>query len=138
MVIWSWRLKKKSEWVARVILTLEDIWNQKNENFSSNLNIRVPLDSINLFLDVFLCLKLILIIEDYMKLLTIFIWKFEIFWSWQLALWNLRQLAPESFFYLQLGMFDSDSILKKIDSLSSRIGILNRFCAIRFSLKPIL
>ena len=30
----------------------------------------------------------------YIKLLTIFIWKFAIFWSWQLALWNLGQLAP--------------------------------------------
>ena len=39
--------------------------------------------------------------EHYIKLLTIFIWKFAIFWSWQLDLWNLGQLAPASFFYLQ-------------------------------------
>ena len=48
-----------------------------------------------------MCLKVILTTEHYMKLLTIFIWKFAIFWSWQLALENLGQLAPGSFFYLQ-------------------------------------
>ena len=36
-----------------------------------------------------------------LKLLTILIWEFAIFWSWQLTLWNLGQLAPVSFFYLQ-------------------------------------
>ena len=61
----------------------------------------LPLESVNLFLHVFLCLEVILTIEHYIKLLTIFIWKFAIFWSWQLALWNLGQLAPSSFFYLQ-------------------------------------
>ena len=74
---------------------------RKTENFSFNRNIRVPLESVNLFLHVFLCLKVILTLKHYMKLLTIFIWKFAIFWSWQLALWNLGQLAPASFFYLQ-------------------------------------
>ena len=74
---------------------------QKTENFSFDLNIRVPLESVNLFLYVFLCLNVILTMEHYIKLLTIFIWKFAIFWSWQLALWNLGQLAPASFFYSQ-------------------------------------
>ena len=37
-----------------------------------------------------------------------------------------------------LEMFDSDSILEKIDSFGRRIGILNRFFAIRFLLEPIL
>ena len=59
-----------------------------------NLNIRVPLESVNLFLHVFLCLKVSLTTEHYIKLLKIFIWKFAIFWSWQLVLWNLGQLAP--------------------------------------------
>ena len=48
----------------------------------------------------FLCLKVILTMEHDIKLLTIFIRKFAIFWSWQLTLWNLGQLAPASFFYL--------------------------------------
>ena len=73
----------------------------KTENFSLNLNIRVPLESVYLFLHVFLWLKIILTMEHYLTLLTIFIWKFAIFWSWQLALWNLGQFAPASFFYLQ-------------------------------------
>ena len=68
-------------------------------SFSFNLNI--PLKNVNLFLHVFLCLKLILRMKHYMKLLTIFIWKFAIFLSWQLALLNLGQLAPASFLYLQ-------------------------------------
>ena len=33
----------------------------------------------------------------YIKLLTIFIWKFAIFWSWQLAMRNLGQLAQRHF-----------------------------------------
>ena len=53
---------------------------------SFNLNIRVPLESVKLFLHVFLYLKVILTMEHYIKLLTIFIWKFAIFWSWELAL----------------------------------------------------
>ena len=74
---------------------------RKTENFSLNRNIRVPLGSQNLFPQVFLCLEVILTMEHYIKLLTIFIWKFAIFWSWQLAVWNLGQLAPVSFFNLQ-------------------------------------
>ena len=61
----------------------------------------VPIESVTLFLHVFLCLKVILTKENYMKLLTIFIWKFAIFWNWQLAVWKLGQLAPALFFYLQ-------------------------------------
>ena len=76
---------------------------RKTENFSFNLNIRVPFESVNLFLHVFLCLKVISTMEHYIKLLTIFIWKFAIFWSRQLALWNLGQLAPASFFLLATG-----------------------------------
>ena len=38
----------------------------------------------------------------------------------------------------EIGMFDSDSILEKIDSFGRRIGILNRFFGIRFLLKSIL
>ena len=76
---------------------------RKTENFSFNHNIRVPLESVNLFLHVFLCLKVISTMEHYIKLLTIFIWKFAIFWSLQLALWNLGQLAPASFFLLATG-----------------------------------
>ena len=72
---------------------------RKTERFSFNLNIRVPLESVNLLLHFFLCLKVILTMKDYIKLLTIFIWKFKIFGNWQLALWNLGQLAPASFFY---------------------------------------
>ena len=74
---------------------------RRSEKFSFQLNPRVPLKSLNLFLHVFLCLKVILIMEHYMKLLTIFRWKFAMIWSWQLALWNLGNLAPASFFYLQ-------------------------------------
>ena len=37
-----------------------------------------------------------------------------------------------------VGIFDSNSILEKIDSFGQRIDILNRFFAIRFSLEPIL
>ena len=74
---------------------------RKTENISFNLNIRVPLESVNLFLHVFLYLKVILTMEHYIKLLTTFIWKFAIFSSWELGLWNLEQLAPASFFYLQ-------------------------------------
>ena len=74
---------------------------RKTENFSFNPNIRVPLENVNLFLHVFFCLKVILLMEHHIKLLIIFIWKFAIFWSWQLALLNLGQLAPASFFYLQ-------------------------------------
>ena len=44
---------------------------RKTENFSFNLNIRVPLESVNLFLHVFLCLVVILTMEHYIKLLTI-------------------------------------------------------------------
>ena len=46
-------------------------------------------------------IKVILTMEHYIKLLTIYIWKLAIFWSWQSALWNLGQLAPAAFFYLQ-------------------------------------
>ena len=46
---------------------------RKAEKFSSNLNIRLPLENVNLFLDVFLCLKVILTMEHYIKLLTILI-----------------------------------------------------------------
>ena len=67
---------------------------RKTENFSFNLNIRVSLESVNLFLHVCLCLKVILTMEHNRKLLIIFIWKCAIFCSWQLALWNLGQLAP--------------------------------------------
>ena len=74
---------------------------RKTENFSFNLNIRVPLESVNLFLHVFLCLKVILTIEHYIKLLTIFIWKFAIFWSWQLAL--CRTTCPSVIFLLATG-----------------------------------
>ena len=74
---------------------------RKTEHFIFHLNIRVALESVKLFLHVFLCLKVILTMEHYLKLLTIFIWKFAIFWSWKLALSNLGQLAPASFFYLQ-------------------------------------
>ena len=52
---------------------------RKTENFSFNLNIKVPPESVNLFLHVFLCLNFILTMEHYIKLLTIFIWKFAIF-----------------------------------------------------------
>ena len=69
-----------------------------NEKFYFNLNIRVPLKSVDLFLHVFLCLMVILTIKQHINSLTIVIWKFAIFWSWQLALWILRQLAPASFF----------------------------------------
>ena len=67
---------------------------RKTVNFSFNLNISVPLENVNLYLHVFLCLEVILTMENYIKLLAIFIWKFAIFKSWQLALWNLGQLAP--------------------------------------------
>ena len=46
---------------------------RKTENFSFNLNIRVPLKSVNLFLHVFLYLKVILTMEHNIKLLLIFI-----------------------------------------------------------------
>ena len=72
---------------------------RKIENFPFNINIRVPFESVKLFLHVFLCLKVILTMEHYMKLLTMFIWKFAIFWSWRLALWNLGQLTTASFFF---------------------------------------
>ena len=49
----------------------------------------------------FLGLKFILTMVHYIKSLKIFIRKFVIFWSWQLALWNLWQLAPVSFLHLQ-------------------------------------
>ena len=74
---------------------------RKTENFSFNLNTRELLESVNLFLQVFLCLNVILTMEHYIRLLTIFIWKFAIFWTWQFVLWNLGQLAPALFFYLQ-------------------------------------
>ena len=45
---------------------------QKTEQFSFNLNIRIALDSVNLFLH-FLCLNVILTMKYYIKLLTIFI-----------------------------------------------------------------
>ena len=74
---------------------------QKTEIFSfnlKNLKKKSKVESVNLFPHVFLCLKVILTMEHYIKLLAIFIWKFAIFWSWQLALYNLGQLAPASFF----------------------------------------
>ena len=46
---------------------------RKTENFSFNLNIRVPRESVNLFLHIFLCLEVILTMEHYAKLITIFI-----------------------------------------------------------------
>ena len=77
---------------------------RKTEKFCFNLNIRVLLESVILVvLHVFLCLKVVLTMKYYIKLLTICIWKFAIFWSWQLALWNLGQLAPASFFLLATG-----------------------------------
>ena len=76
---------------------------RKTKKNSFNLNIRVQLESVKLFSHVFLGLKIILTMEHYTKLLTIFIWKFAIFWSSQLALWNLGQLAPASFFLLATG-----------------------------------
>ena len=51
----------------------------KNWNFSFNINITVSLESVKLFLHVLFCLKVILTMENYMTLLTIFIWKFAIF-----------------------------------------------------------
>ena len=51
---------------------------RKTENFSFNLNIRVPLESVNLFVHFF-CLEVILTMEHYIKSLTILIWKFAIF-----------------------------------------------------------
>ena len=51
----------------------------------------------------------------------------------------LRLTACEQQFSADgLGMFDSDSILEKIDSFDRRIGILNRSFAIPFLLEPIL
>ena len=75
--------------------------NYEKVKFFLNLNLKVRFESVNLFLYVFLCLKVNLTMEQYVKLLAIFIWKFAIFWTWQLALWNLGQLAPAPFFYLQ-------------------------------------
>ena len=46
---------------------------RKTEFFSFNLNISELLESVNLFLHVFLCIKVILTIEHYIKLLKIFI-----------------------------------------------------------------
>ena len=55
------------------------------------------------------------------------------------AAWETRdRLFGDRVFARRVGMFDSDSILEKIDSFGRRIGILNRFFAIRFSLEPIL
>ena len=74
----------------------------RTKNFSFNSNIWIPLESVNQFLYFFLCLKVILTMEHYIKVLSIsFIWKFSLFWSWQIALWNLGQPAPASFFCLQ-------------------------------------
>ena len=82
----------------KVQLSIEKFhWSKKLRKtgiFSFNLHIRVPIESVNSFLHIFLCLNVILTMKHYIKLLTIFIWKFAIFWSWQLALWNLGQLAP--------------------------------------------
>ena len=112
----AWKVISKLNWTkilvyssalqcAKVQSSIEKFhWSKKlrkTEKFSFILNIRVPFESVNLFLHVFLCLKVILTIEHYIKLLKISIWKLAIFWSWQLALWYLGQLAPASFFYLQ-------------------------------------
>ena len=100
--IWVYSIALQCKKVQSFIETFH--WSKKlrkTENLSFNLNVRVPLENINLFLHVILCLKVILTMEHYIKLLKIFIWKFAIFWSWQLALWNLGQPAPASFFYLQ-------------------------------------
>ena len=113
-----WKVISKLNWIKILVYSSALQWKKvqssvakfhwskklrKTENYSFNLNIRVPLESANSFLHVFLCAKVILTIEHYIKLLRIFIRKFAIFWSWQLALWNLGQLAPASFFYLQQG-----------------------------------
>ena len=52
---------------------------RKTEIFSFNLNIRVLLGSVTLFLHFFV--KVILTLKHNIKLLTIFIWKFAIFWG---------------------------------------------------------
>ena len=85
---------------------------RKTEIFSFNLNIRVTLESVNLFLHVFSCRKVILTMQHHLKLLTIIIWKFAMFWSWQLALCNLGQLAPAAFFdFQQATMFEIFTLL---------------------------
>ena len=75
---------------------------RKTKKNSFNLNIRVPLRSVNLFLHVFLCLKVILTMEHYIKLLTIFIWKFGIFWSWQRPV-KFGTTCPSVIFLLATG-----------------------------------
>ena len=112
----AWKVISKLNWTKKLVYSsalqckkvqsyvekfhwLKEWW--KTENFSFNLNIRVLLESVNLFLHVFLHLKVYLRMEHYIKSLIIFIWNFAIFWSWQLALYNLGQFAPTWFFYLQ-------------------------------------
>ena len=58
-----------------------------------NLNIKVPLESVNLFLHVvFSCLDM-LTMEHYIKLLIIVIRRFAIFWSCDILFWSW-QLSP--------------------------------------------
>ena len=79
--------------------------NYEKLSFSFNPNIRVyiPLESFNLFLRVFLCLKVILTMEHYVRLLTIFIWKFAIFWSWQTCPVKFETSCPTVIFSLAVG-----------------------------------
>ena len=95
---------------------------QKTQHFSYYLNIKISLESVYLFLHVFSCLKFTLTMEHYIKLLIIVIWRFAIFcscdilfWGWQLAPWNLGQLAPASFFftYKRLTAIMFESLLVK-------------------------
>ena len=70
---------------------------------SFNLNIRS-------FLRLFwhkVSLKVILTMEHYIKLLTIFIWKFAIFWSWKLALSSTWPVLPSSKFFSQYSHCDN-------------------------------
>ena len=79
-----------------------------------NLNVRVPLESVNFFLHVFLCLKVIFAMEHYIKLLTIFIWKFAIFWSWQLVLWNLGRPGLVVTHFVPRFLYFLHSIFRKV------------------------
>ena len=69
-------------------------------------------------------LKVILTMEHYIKLLTIFIWKFAIFWSWQHALGNLAQF-PHSTVILK--EYFENITLKSCNIAKIFIKLLERF-----------
>ena len=77
---------------------------QKTRKFPFNLNIKVPLGGVNLFLYVLPCLKVILTMEHYTKLLIIIIWRYAIGFFSRYMLFGAVTTCPNVIFLLTAGL----------------------------------